>query len=118
MPANDWSLGTLYIQPNGKGGVWSQPGGPGTTVFPQQASSNVDYFSTAPFNELSGQYVFGCGHSANNCEVYRDYDYDNAISVAILACPLCSYAQRTIEPYEAATTGSSNAALANLILYP
>jgi len=118
MPANDWVVGGLYPQPGGIGGFWTQPGGLFTTVFPQQASANVDYFSTEPFNELSGQYSFGCGHSANQCMVFRDYDYDNATSVALLTCPLCGFVQRTIEPYEAATTGSSNASLANLILYP
>lgn len=118
MPANDWAIGTMYIQPNGPLGQFSQPGGPGTQVFPAEATGNTDYFSTVPFNELTGQYVFGCSHSANQCMVFRDYDYENSVSVALLCCPICSFLQRTISPYEDATTGSSNASLAQLILYP
>lgn len=116
--ANDRTIGALYPLNGGLGGFWSQPGGPNTTVFPQQETGNTDYFSTKPFNELTGQYMGVCGHSFNEVLVQRDYDLDTATSVALLCCPLCGCVQRTIEPYEDATTGSSNASLSNLILYP
>jgi hypothetical protein len=115
---NDWTLGALYPLKGGQGGFWAQPGGPNTTVFPQEATGNTDYFSTTPFNELTGQYMGVCDHSFNQVMVFRDYDYDNSISVALLCCPLCGCVQRTLSPYETATTGSDNASLANLILFP
>src|ERR1700722_11838794 len=100
MPQNDWKLGTMYIQPNGPNGYWTQPDGPYTLVYPQQASGNVNYFSTEPFNEKSAQFMFGCGHSVNEAMVFRDYDYENEISVALICCEMCTFIQRIIEPYE------------------
>lgn len=114
MPVNAWQIGALYL-PGGPGGFWTQPGGPGTEVFPQQQTGNVDQFSTEPYNELTGQFTGVCGHSFSYCTVYRDYDNIGQTSVALLACPMCSCVQRSIEPYSDAITGSD---LSNLILYP
>ena len=111
---NTWIEGALYY-PGGVGGIWTQPGGPGTTVFPQQQTGNTDLFSPAPFNENTGQFTGVCGHSFSYCTVYRDYDQETDLSVALLACPLCSCIQRAIEPYDDAVSGSD---LSNLILYP
>lgn len=117
MATNNWQIGALYI-PGGLPGYFTQPGGPGTLVYPQQVTASSNYLSTLPFSELTGIYMFGCGHSANEVEVFRDFDYDTNMSVALLACPLCSFVQRTIEPFEAALVGSTPSDLANSILYP
>ena len=116
MPTNDFQVGALYI-PGGIPGYFTQPGGIGTQVFPAQVQASSDYFSTKPFTEYSGVYLFGCQHSANECMVFRDWDYETGMSVAILACPLCSYVQRTIEPFEDAVMGNAGSLL-NSILYP
>lgn len=117
MP-NDWTEGTMYIQPNGPRGYFTQPNGPWTTVYPQQPTGNVNLFSTEPFNAQTGQFVFGCGHSANMSEIFRDFDVDTGMSVALICCPQCTFIARKIEPFEAAVTGSSNHSLSEAILYP
>ena len=118
MAENTWHVGTMYIQPSGPGGYFSQPGGPFTQVFPAQVTGSTDYFSERPFSELTGQYMMGCQHSVNYVTVYVDVYMTDGIRVALLCCSICSYIQRVIKPAEDALTGSSNASLANLILYP
>lgn len=98
---NSWQIGTLY-PPGGLNNIaWSQPGGPGTPVYPQQEVGGA-YESTVPFNERTGMFSAGCGHSMNQALVQREYDYDNDISVALVLCPLCGYTQYSISPFEAA----------------
>jgi hypothetical protein len=114
---NDWSLYNLYPPNGGIGGIWTQPIA-GGLVFPQQVTANSNLFTTEAFSELTGQFVFSCGHSGNMIYCVREYDYENEISVALLCCCLCGTVQRTISPFEAAVTGSSPSSLANQILYP
>lgn len=115
MATNDWKIGALYY-PGGIGGFWQQPDGVGGLVYPQQVTGNSSILTTEPFNELTGTYVFACGHSANECMVVRDWNYETNMSVALLMCPLCSFVQRTIEPFEDAVYGNT-ANLINSILY-
>lgn len=115
---NDYIVGALYPLNGGKGGIWSQPDGPFSPVYPQQEFGNTDYFSTLSFNERTGAYVNVCSHSSNYVEVIREYDYENGISVALICCALCNAVDRVIVPFEAAVTGSSNYSLADAILYP
>lgn len=117
MPANDWVVNGLYPPPKGIGQIWSQPDGPGGLVFPQQVTASSDLLSIKPFSETTGVYIGSCGHSFNMCTVFREYDYDNETSVALLCCNLCGCVQRTIVPFEAALIGNSGALL-NSILYP
>lgn len=117
MPANDWAIGALYI-PGGPGGFWTQPDGIGTTVFPQQVQSNSNILTIEPFSELTGTYRFACGHSVNMVQVYTDVDYTDGESVALLACPMCSFVQRFIKPASAALGPGNAAYLLNSILYP
>lgn len=114
---NDWSLYNLYPPNGGIGGIWSQPV-PEGLVYPQQVTANSNLFTTLPFSELTGQYVGSCGHSFNACQVFREYDYENETSVALLCCGTCGCVQRTIAPFEAALVGSTPASLANQILFP
>ena len=112
MPANDWMVGEIYVK-NYNGIPWSQPGGPFTPVFPQQVTGNSNLLSVTPFNELTGVYMGNCNHSFDQVVVFRDYDYTQSSSVALLSCPLCSTVQRVIEPYEAIQDP-----LINAVLYP
>jgi len=102
MPdSNDWEIGALYPTPSGLNGLWSQPGGPGTLVYPQQEIGG-DLLSIKPFNEFSGIFRAPCGHSMNQPLVQREYDYDTQSSVALICCALCGYVVYTLEPFEAA----------------
>ena len=98
---NNWQVGALY--PNGglNNIAWSQPGGPGTIVYPQQQIGGA-YESITPFNEATGMFRAGCGHAMNQALVQREYDYDNDISVALVTCPLCGYVQYSLSPFESA----------------
>ena len=99
MPSNSWAVGTLY-PPGGLNNIkWSQPGGAGTLVYPQQ-QTGVDYFSTKPFSELSGQFSCGCGHFVNEPLIQREWDFVTDSSVALICCPMCGYVQYTLEPFE------------------
>jgi hypothetical protein len=90
--ANSWQIGTMYIQPNGPNGLFRQPGGPGTQVFPAPASG-VDYFSTEPFNERSGLMFPGCGHSLDYPMLQQEYDEDTDSPVMLIICAECSFIQ-------------------------
>jgi hypothetical protein len=82
--------------------VWSQPGGPGTLVYPQ-LPSNFSWFGKNdtglggsiyewPMAEPS-QYVFGCLHPLNCPEIYSYYDPYAETIMALIVCPMCSYIQ-------------------------
>lgn len=113
---NDWTVGNLYPSPGGIGGFWKQPD-PGGLVYPQQVRASSDYLSVKPFSELTGSFIGSCGHSFNQVYVFREYDYDNDVSVALLCCNLCGCVQRTISPFEAALMGNEGS-LQNALLYP
>jgi len=106
MPAGNLPpQGTLYIK-NFGGTRWSQPNGPNTTVFPQQQVNQP--FLAYPTSgqiwaENSGLWVCGCGHWQNCITIFRDYDNVQQISVAVIACSLCSFIQRYQSPYESIT---------------
>ena len=101
--ANSWQIGTMYVQPNGPNGLFRQPGGPGTQVFPAQATG-VGYFTTHPFSELSGQMVAGCCHYQNSPMLQQEYDEDTDSLVMLVMCSICSYIQYTLPVAEALST--------------
>lgn len=103
-------VGTVYI-PNYNGIPWTQPGGPGTTVFPQQQSNPWANYPVAGqfFIEASGLWTVGCGHWVDYPYVWRDYDACTGESCAIVSCPICSYIQYLMEPYEAFDDPLTNA---------
>lgn len=105
MPRPPWMLpevGTLF-QPNADAVLgslpptWTQPGGPGTRVFPQQTDSAAGEFE--PPMTPTGMYVPGCGHPCNCLAVFKQYDIITAEDVAIICCPACTYIQQIINPY-------------------
>ena len=90
--ANSWTVGTMYVQPNGPNGLFKQPGGPGTQVFPAQVTS-VDYFQVTPFSELTGTMSAGCGHFQNAPTLQQEYDEESDQLVILVICNVCSYIQ-------------------------
>lgn len=101
MPSNAWQIGALYPAGGLSNIKWSQPGGVGTLVFPQQ-QTGVAYLSTKPFSELSGIFACPCGHFCNYPLVQREWDYATSSSVALICCPLCGYVVYTMAPFESA----------------
>ena len=104
MPTNSWQVGAMYY-----GGLvdgqpfFTQPGGPGTQVFPtqQNAAPWPDYpIPGLVIQEYSPWWAPGCGHSIKFWKVIREYDYTTSSSVALVTCEICSYVQNTIEPFE------------------
>lgn len=112
MP-NDWTVGVQY-DPSFNNVQWSQPGGPGTQVFPAQVSGGFDLLSTKEFNSRTGQYIFGCQHSGNYCFVVKALDEVSGQDVALICCCQCSYVNRYIIDFQTAMTNS----LIDGILYP
>ncbi len=82
---------------------WTQPGGPGTTVYPQQK-----------FGEQVALFVAGCGHWFNHWNVEKNnfnppsYDVNFTEISAFMLCPLCGYVQRIITPYDEIYDSVSN----------
>ena len=95
-------VGSLYIK-NWNNIAWSQPGGIGTTVYPQQQVNTA--FTDFPvagqtWSEI-GLWVSSCGHWLDTWEIFRDINICTNQSAAIVACPVCSNIQQVITPYEA-----------------
>lgn len=117
MATPNYEIGALYIQPSGPNGYWSQPDGVGGLVYPQQVTASSDQLSVKPYSELTGTYIFGCGHSQMSGTIYFDVDVDDGIRVALICCALCSFLQRIIKPWSDAVYGPVSD-LQNAILYP
>jgi hypothetical protein len=102
MPGpNNWQVGELYLGPNANGTRWSQPGGPGTLVYPQPQQLSPEKFEgyqQAPMSYLA-LYCFGCGHYQNCAEVYEVFSEADGVQVALIVCNQCSYIQQIIVPY-------------------
>lgn len=103
MPLANLFVGTLYI-PDYHGVAWSQPGGPGTQVLPQQQINTP--FSNYPvvgqvWAENSGLWNSPCGHWFNCPLIMMAHDDMLESSAALVLCPLCSYLIRIIEPFNA-----------------
>jgi hypothetical protein len=94
-------IGTLYMK-NFNSVPWSQPGGPNTVVFPQQQLGPWPNYPVQGqfFIEASGLWTVGCGHFVDYPYIFRDFDPCSGLSMALVACPMCSYVQYGLEPYE------------------
>jgi hypothetical protein len=88
-------VGTMYQPPPG----FSQPGGPGTTVYPQQVTGGAP-IDLKPTTELSGFFSYSCGHQVNFPMIFWDVDLSTGERVALVTCPLCTCIQRTMTPEE------------------
>lgn len=96
-------IGTLYNPPGDAipgtlPSVWRQPGGPGTTVYPQPYDSAAGEFEPPLIPQ--GMYSFQCGHIFNLPAIFEEYDPDTDEQAAIICCPVCTLVQQIIEPYE------------------
>ena len=92
-------VGTLYENPSIPAPpTWSQPGGPGTKVYPQAQDSAAGEFETPLIPQ--GQYIPGCGHASNILRIIEIYDDVNDMQAALVCCSVCSFIIRIIEPYE------------------
>ncbi len=106
-PSNDWTIGVQW-DPHWNKIAWSQAA-PFAPVYPQQVKANSNLFTTEPFTELTGVYLFGCGHSVDQCMLQLDYDYVNAVQVMLVLCPTCTYVSRVISPASVAYNPVTNA---------
>lgn len=93
--------GTLWENPF-NGVQWSQPGGPGTIVFPQQQNGEFLNYPVPGqfFIEATGLFVASCGHWMDYPRIQRAYDEMLDTSVALVLCAMCSFIQYSIAPYE------------------
>jgi hypothetical protein len=102
MATNRWQIGALY-QPGGPNGIFSQPGGIGTAVYPTQQNSQpwLDWPVVGLIiNEYVPWWSPGCGHSIKTWKVIREWDYETSMSVALVCCEVCTYVQSKVEPFE------------------
>ena len=95
------AVGSLYIQ-NYNGIAWSQPGGIGTTVYPQQNTGSFGYPGNQILMQEPGQglWTAGCGHWYDCLQVFKDIDVCTNQNIALFCCPLCSYIIRAVEPFD------------------
>lgn len=90
-------VGSLYFNPSIPNQIWSQPGGIGTTVYPQAKDSAPGQFET-PLTP-SGQYIPPCGHAQNALRVWQEYDPESGEQAAIVCCNVCTFVIQIIIPY-------------------
>ena|SRR5882762_8908386 len=101
---NRWTVGAMY-----QGGLvsglpfFTQPGGVGTQVFPSQQNAQpwVEYPVIGEvINEYQPWWPPGCLHSVKFWKIYKEFDYVTQLSCALICCPICTYVQRVVEPYD------------------
>lgn len=101
---NRWTIGVMYEQGIVSGvPFFTQPDGPGTIVLPTQA--NAVPWDAYPIqglilNEYSPWWSPSCGHSIKFWKIFKEWDYDNNESVALVCCSICTFCQSTISPFE------------------
>jgi hypothetical protein len=93
-----FTVGVPY-DPNYNGIAWSQPAGPGTTVYPQQVTGGGP-IDLKPTTELSGFFSYSCSHVVNSPMIFRDVDLSTGKQVVLVCCPQCSTVQRSMTPEE------------------
>jgi hypothetical protein len=82
--------------------VWTQPGGPGTIVFPQQR-----------LGEMVGLWVMPyCQHWTNNLDLHFAMEV-GGVQSCLICCPLCSMIVRILTPASLYLDNNSN-----FILFP
>ena len=102
MSQNRWAIGVMYY-----GGLvdgqpfFTQPGGPGTQVFPTQANAVpwTDYpIPGLILNEYNPWWAPPCGHSLKYFDLIQEFDYETNSSVMLITCAVCNFVVNTIEP--------------------
>lgn len=98
-----WQVGQLYKNGLVNGlPVFTQPGGIGTTVYPQAPALFPQQYMGYPQVVMNypSLYVALCGHSFNCYEIFEVIDPYAGVQVALCCCPVCSLIQEIISPYE------------------
>ena len=108
MSVSQSSVG-LQLYPTYTGIAWTQPGGKSTQVFPAQARNQPMTSYPVPgqiIDEVGMSLwpVWGCLHGSDVARIFKDFDSVTKLSAACVCCPICSYVQYLIEPYENATS--------------
>ena len=104
MSVTQSQVGTLYI-PRYNNIAWTQPLGPGTTVYPTQNNGAFLNFPVpGQFFGESSEALWhpGCNHGINEWRIFRDYDPEKNQSAAVICCSVCSFISSIREPYEVA----------------
>jgi hypothetical protein len=78
--------------------TFTQPGGPGTPVFPQLTDSAAGQFE--PPTTPTGMYTYLCLHTFNCPRVFKQFDPLTGQDAAIICCPVCGLIQDIIIPYD------------------
>jgi hypothetical protein len=95
-------VGSLYYGGKVNGQVvWTQPGGPGTQVFPLPPSLYPSVYQGFPQSVFAYQGLYSwpyCGHWINEPEIITQYDPTNDVQAAILVCPVCGTVGYIVEP--------------------
>jgi len=85
---------------NGVANFYTQPGGPGTQVFPANQRNTVwsawPGAATMTINEVANWVNPGCQHVVKMFTVIQEFDYVLGQPVQLLTCPTCSYVQRAV----------------------
>jgi hypothetical protein len=82
---------------------FTQPGGPGTQVFPTQANNIpwTDYPTVGlVLSEISPWWFPPCLHSIKSWKLIREFDYETNQSCCLICCEVCSFVVRAVIPYE------------------
>ena len=108
MSVSQSSIG-LQLYPRYNSIAWTQPGGKGSQVFPAQARNQPMTTYPVPgqiIDEVGMSLwpVWGCLHGSDVARLFKDFNTDANTQCCVVACPICSYIQYLITPYENATS--------------
>lgn len=100
-PKGDPVLGELFnydlTEPNGFVTQYTQPGGPGTPTFPQDANGSPSIITGIPFEIGTAQFIVPyCGHSINTADI--TFAAVGGVPSAIVRCPRCAIVAQIITP--------------------
>lgn len=106
MAANRWQLGVPYtFQLNGAD-FFTQPGGPGTQVFPTQQNNTPWADWPIPGMVITEYVPFWappCLHAIKEWRIIPEFDYENDVPVSLVCCNICTLVVRAVS----ATDGAS-----------
>jgi len=96
---SDPVVGTIYQEKLPYYPPFTQPGGIGTATIPQQGQAPPDNSlqPPGPRNELTGQFIAGCGHSFSSWLIKSQGI--GGVTSAIVCCPYCEWVQNIYTPY-------------------
>lgn len=96
---NSWQLGVPYTFDLNGVPFWTQPGGPGTQVFPAIEQGEVwpDWPGAAVMVYSYVPWVQpGCLHPIHEFKILQEYDFVEGQPVQLICCQACQYVQRAV----------------------